>query len=122
MDKDLKVTVTRVEATSVNPSAKHTTVSITIDEQPAYLNKHGNDIKIRWKIDDPSNQGWKFTDDGIALKGDWGGKFANEGSAHGGKHYVWKRIMADNGKYEYTIRVTDGVATASWDPSIINQP
>lgn len=115
MSKDIKVTVTKSVSSSGSAN-----ISIEVDEDPINLINLGN-TPIHWDIDDPNKQGWKFTDDGIALKGSWSGKFVNHGAESGNKRYKWNRDNSDGIVYHYTISVTDDRSTATWDPSIINQ-
>ena len=54
---------------------------------------------------------------GIAIKSHHG-KFSNKKGTNR-KNHKWKRV-ARGGTYRYTISVTDGTSTISWDPTIMN--
>jgi hypothetical protein len=112
----MEVLVT-VSVDESNPSQK--VVSISVDHEPVDLRKCADDEEILWTVHpDP----WMFTKDfggstGIAIKSHHG-KFSNKKGANR-KTHKWKRV-ARGGTYRYTISVTDGTSTISWDPTIMN--
>jgi hypothetical protein len=130
------------------PQPKTVTVTITQNPQPAppggalspvviWVNEDpvdladvdaGNGVdnpnaSIDWKIATP---GWKFTGNGIAIERA-GGKFTDKGNPGGDRrHHRWQREKKEatstpDHKHKYTITVTDGTTTQSWDPWIINR-
>ena len=115
---DVTITVTKISDAAF---------SIAVDQEPVDLgNLVGNDIF--WIVQpDP----WTFTENnggvstGIDIKNapaglfkDKGGKDKNGNPSR--KTHNWERRTADNKKYRYTINVTDGNTTLSWDPFIVN--
>ena len=116
------VNVTVIE--TVTASSK--TIQIQVDQEPINLTGQGQGaVVIRWQIDQQSP--WSFLTPpppqarGIQVKNP-GSAFT--GGSGGPKIQTWTRNpnQANGQTYNYSIWVTDGTTTLSWDPSIINQP
>ena len=101
--------------------------SIKVDKEPVDLTGLGS-TDIFWVVQpDP----WVFTENaggvstGIDIKKAPSGLFKDKGGKDNAgnpsrKAHNWQRMAADGNTYSYTINVTDGTTTLSWDPSIVN--
>jgi hypothetical protein len=94
------------------------TVAISVDQDPVPLQGigQGQMALIHWDIDTP---GWQFTSTGIAIANPTG-RFTDRHGSNSGKRHTWQRDHADQAYCKYTIGVTDGKATVTWDPWIVN--
>lgn len=119
-NKDVIVTVTKMEVNDVR------SIKIEVKPDPVDLQELNNNGTIQWKLDPQSVSVWSFDNaDGIAIART-AGLFTRNGAAPDKKVFTWTRNAPDNSpndyNHKYTIKVTDGTTTASWDPTIINQP
>lgn len=113
----MQVTVTLTVDTANPPKW----IKFELDQEPIDLSKCKDDEDITWKLVTAS--GWTFTEDsghksnGVVIK-NHANKFKDK---KGGsrKDHTWQR-QGTGGTYHYTISVTDGTYTASWDPTIRN--
>lgn len=109
---------------SVDP--KHV-VKIRIQNEQISVNKdplpmgRGKDKVLRWEIE---TSGWRFPDfeDGIVIEANTDHQFSN---GHQGDnndtHYLLRNKNSNTRTYKYTINVTNGTSTLSWDPAINNE-
>jgi hypothetical protein len=103
--------------------------SIKVNQEPVDLTGLGPNVDIFWTVQpDP----WMFTTNnggvstGIDIKNAPPGQFKDKGGKDNAgnpsrKAHNWERKNVDYQTYRYTINVTDGTTTLSWDPSIVNR-
>lgn len=102
-------------------------IKISLSDEPVDLHNLDDGGSINWILDDDSaSSGWRFHDTaGVVIKRNSRRKFRRTGPSNSKKHFTWIRRSPDDpgsDHYNYTITVENGDRTASWDPSIINQP
>jgi hypothetical protein len=127
--KNIRVTITQNPQPAPVGGAISPVV-ISVDEDPVDLVDvdEGNGVDnpnahINWKI---SGHGWTFTSNGVAVERAHG-KFTDKGNPGGDKkHHRWQRDRKEaatdpDHRHKYTITVTDGTTTVSWDPWVINR-
>jgi hypothetical protein len=115
---DVTVTVTKISDQEF---------SIKVDKEPVDLTGLGP-VDIFWTVQPAP---WMFTENsggvstGIDIKHAPTGRFKDKGGKDSAgnpsrKAHNWERRNADGNTYRYTINVTDGTTTLSWDPQIVN--
>jgi hypothetical protein len=126
--KTVTVTIT-LNPNPAPPGGAVVPVLISVSEDPVNLSNvdegHGStnpNAQIHWELAGNTPAGWEFTDDGIVVQNPRG-KFNKKG--FGKSRQTWQREAKDTDpnlqRYKYTISVTDGDATVSWDPWVINR-
>jgi hypothetical protein len=115
-------TVKTVQVTiATTPGPANASISIQVSEDPVMLHGHGhgNGAFVHWDI---QTAGWVFVSsgDGVAIT-KAGNRFRHIGDGNLGTRHTWQRDTIDGLTYKYTIAVTDGNVTLTWDPSIVNK-
>jgi hypothetical protein len=120
MPQTQNVTIEITESIGNGTSPSYVKVTVTPD--PIQL-QQGTHDSIEWTV---ATSGWSFSQDpsgnyaGVVIKNP-GPCFKHDSSAK--KKHKWKRVIADNNPYQYTISVTRDSApnwVVTWDPSIMN--
>ncbi len=98
-------------------------ISISVDQDPVDISKERPDVDVTISWELVNSEGWDFihTHKGIDVDAP-AAKFNNRGSTHNWKKHgvVRNKNQQDGNDYQYTISVTDGKTTATWDPWIRN--
>ena len=88
---------------------------IIVEPPLVKIPKKAVDEIIEWTISTP---GWKFTEDGVVIHWNFN-QFKNRKGSKNQK-FNWTSRNTNTGRYEYTIKVTNGTTVASRDPGIKN--
>ena len=114
---NVKVTV----ATTVTGAGK--AISISVEKDPVDISNQSTDVEVAVEWELVNSQGWDFvhTHQGIKIHAP-AAKFKNNGSMSNWQKHgcVRNKKQKDGNDYKYTISVTDGTTTATWDPWMRN--
>ena len=108
---------------TMDPIGAGKTISISVDQDPVDISNESNDadVTIEWQL--VNSAGWDFvhTHKGIDIHASTT-KFKNNGSTNNWQKHscVRNKNQKDGNDYKYTISVTDGKTTATWDPWMRN--